>query len=93
MLLGVYSTYLSALTMVNMHVLFPMLIGIGFGCLFFMKIIQKLLHRYHTPTIFGIIGFSLGSVFILYPAYSFNIESLIGFMLLVLGFIIGKNIK
>ena len=44
-------------------------------------------------TLFGIIGFSLGSVLILYPGYSFNLESLIGIFLLFLGFLIGKNIK
>lgn len=93
MLLGVYSTYLSAVSVVNMTVLFPMMLGAGIGSIIFMKIVQKLLNKYHSQTIFGIIGFSLGSVFILYPTYSFNLESLISIILLVLGFVIGKNIK
>ena len=93
MLLGVYSTYLSAISVVNMNVLFPMMLGAGIGCIIFMKIIQKLLNKYHSQTLFGIIGFSLGSVLILYPGYSFNLESLISIILLFLGFIIGKNIK
>lgn len=92
MLLGVYSTYLSAVSMVNMNVLFPMVIGMGIGSILFMKLIQFLLHRFHSQTMFGIIGFSLGSVLILYPTYSCNLESLIGIVLLVLGFVIGKNI-
>lgn len=92
MLLGVYSTYLSAISMVNMNVLFPMVIGIGIGSILFMKLIQFLLNKFHSQTMFGIIGFSLGSVLILYPTYSFNLESLIGIILLVLGFVIGKNI-
>ena len=58
-----------------------------------MKIIQKLLNKYYSQTLFGIIGFSLGSVLILYPGYSLNFESLISIILLILGFIIGKNIK
>lgn len=93
MILGVYSTYLSALSIVNMHVLFPMMVGAGIGSLIFMKIIQKLLNKYHSQTIFGIIGFSLGSVLILYPGYTFNLESFISIILLILGFVIGKNIK
>lgn len=93
MILGVYSTYLSAISMVNMNVLFPMIIGILIGSIIFMKIIKILLNKFHTQTIFGIIGFSLGSVLILYPTYSFNLESFLGIILLVLGFIIGKNIK
>lgn len=93
MILGVYTTYLSALSIVNMTVLLPMMLGAGIGSIIFMKIIQKLLNKYHSQTIFGIIGFSLGSVLILYPVYSFSFESIISIILLVLGFIIGKNIK
>ena len=93
MLLGVYSTYLSAISVVNMTVIFPMIIGAGIGSIIFMKIIQKLLNKYHLQTLFGIIGFSLGSILILYPGYSFTLESLISIILLLLGFIIGKNIK
>lgn len=93
MLLGVYSTYLSAISVVNMNVLFPMMIGAGIGSIIFMKIIQKLLNKYYSQTLFGIIGFSLGSVLILYPGYSLSLESFISIILLILGFIIGKSIK
>lgn len=93
MLLRVYSTYLSAVSVVNMTVLFPMMIGAGIGSIIFMKIIQKLLNKYHSQTLFGIIGFSLGSILILYPGYSLNLESLISIILLIFGFIIGENIK
>lgn len=93
MFLGVYGTYLNALSMVNMTILFPMMFGASIGSIIFMKITQKLLNYYHSQTIFGIIGFSLGSIFILYPGYSFDIESFISIILLILGFIIGKNIK
>ena len=93
MFLGVYTTYLSALSIVNMTVLLPMMIGAGIGSIIFMKIIQKLLNTYHSQTIFGIIGFSLGSIFVLSPVYSINLESIISIILLILGFIIGKSIK
>lgn len=93
MFLGVYTTYLNAISTINLIVLFPMMIGIGIGAIIFMKIIQKLLNQYHSQTMFGIIGFSLGSVLILFPGYSFNLESLIAIILLILGFVIGKSIK
>lgn len=93
MLLGVYNTYLNALSTLNINILFPMAIGIGIGSFIFMKIIQILLNKYHSQTMFGIIGFSLGSVLILFPGYSFNLESIIGLILLYLGFVIGKSIK
>ena len=93
MLLGIYDTYLNSISSLNLTVLFPMIIGVGIGSFFFMKIIQKLLNKYHAQTMFGIIGFSLGSVLILFPGYSFNLESLLGIPLLYLGFLIGKSIK
>lgn len=93
MILGIYNTYLSAISSLNISILFPILIGIIIGSLFFMKIIQMLLNKYHSQTMFGIIGFGLGSIFILYPNYSLNISSLISIILLILGYYIGKNIK
>ena len=67
MILGTYSTYLSAVSIINMSILFPMLIGIVIGSLIFMNLIKVLLDTFHYQTIMGIIGFSLGSIFILYP--------------------------
>ena len=93
MLLGVYPTYLQSISTLNLNILFPMIIGVGIGSILFMKITQILLNKYHSQTMFGIIGFSLGSVLILFPGYSFNLESIIGLALLLLGFVIGKSIK
>ena len=93
MILGVYNTYLSAVSIVNMNVITPMLIGVIIGSLIFMKIIKILLNKFHFQTIMGIIGFSLGSVFILYPGYGFDFTSLISLIILVLGLNIGKSIK
>ena len=70
-----------------------MVIVVIIGSFIFMKIIQILLKKYHSQTMFGIIGFGLGSIFILYPNYSFNISSFISIILLVLGYYIGKNVK
>lgn len=93
MLLGIYNTYLNALSTIDISILIPMILGIGIGSILFMKITQILLNKFHSETIFGIIGFSLGSVLILFPGYQFNFQSLIGLILLYLGFLIGKNIK
>lgn len=93
MILGVYETYLSAISILNMHVLTPMLVGLIIGGFIFMKITKWLLDRYHYATITGIIGFSLVSIFILWPGYHFDFTSLISIVILILGFVIGKNIK
>ena len=92
-ILGVYSTYLSAISVINVSFLFPMLIGVIIGSIIFMKAIQILLENYHSQTMFGIIGFGLGSIFVLYPGYSVNLISFISIILLILGYYIGKSIK
>jgi len=93
MIFGIYSTYLSAISTLNISILLPMIIGVLTGSFMFMKFIQILLNRYHSQTMFGIIGFSLGSVLILFPGYSFNFESFVSIALLILSFILGKGIK
>lgn len=93
MLIGVYNTYISAVSIVNMNVIFPMIIGVIIGSIILMKIIKILLDKFHLQTISGIIGFSLGSIFILYPTYHFDLISFISILLLVLGFFVGKGIK
>ena len=93
MILGVYTTYLSAVSIVNMSVILPMAIGVVIGSLLFMKLIHFLLNKFHSTTIFGIIGFSLGSIFILYPIYHFDSISLISIFLLIISFLLGKHIK
>lgn len=93
MILGVYNIYLSAVSIVNMNVIFPMIIGVIIGSLIFIKLIKLLLDRFHIQTLFGIIGFSLGSIFILYPTYHLDLISIVSIFILIFGFIIGKNIK
>ena len=93
MILGVYDTYLSAVSIVNMSVVFPMIIGVVIGSFIFMKIIKVLLDKFHLQTMFGIIGFSLGSIFILYPTYHFDLISIISILILIFGILIGKSVK
>ncbi len=88
MLLGVYSTYLSAITIVNMSVIFPMIIGVIIGSFIFMKIIKYLLDNFYTETMHGIIGFSLGSILILYPNFNFDILSMVSIVIIIFGFIL-----
>ena len=67
MILGVYTTYLSAVASVNLSILFPMGIGLLIGSIVFLKLIQFLFNKYYVQTFYGIIGFVLGSVLVLYP--------------------------
>ena len=71
MLLGIYEPYLDAVSIIYLPFLFPLLIGIFFGSIFFMKLTKFLLDKFYPQTFFAIIGFTLGSVFILYPRFFF----------------------
>ena len=85
MLLGVYSLYLSSVSTLYLPVLIPMGIGIVLGSLFFMKIIKYLLDRFYIQTMYLIMGFTLGSVFVLFP----DINTLIELTMLLLCMICG----
>lgn len=69
MILGAYTTYLSAVASINLSILFPMGIGLLIGCILFLKLIQFLFNNYYSQTFYGIIGFVLGSVPVLYPRF------------------------
>ena len=84
MCLGVYSTYISAIASINLYILIPIGIGILLGSLIWLRLINYLLKKYHTATFFSIIGFTLGSIFVLYPGFSLNITGVISIFLFIL---------
>ena len=88
MLMGVYTIYLNSLSNLYFPVLFPMGLGLILGSFIFMKLTDFLLKNFHEETFFSIIGFSLGSIFVLMPNISFDLNSLISLLCILLGFII-----
>lgn len=89
MCLGVYSHYLNAVATANLTILFPMGIGVLLGSILFLKIIQYLLSKYYTQTFYTIIGFVLGSIFVLYPGIEFTGQGILSLLLFVVSFGIG----
>ncbi len=67
MLLGIYKFYLDAVSCIYLPFLIPLAIGLFLGSLIFMKLTQFLLKKFYTQTFFSIIGFTIGSIFVLYP--------------------------
>ena len=67
MLMGVYTLYLQSVANIYFPVLIPMGIGLIFGGLIFMKVTKMLLDRFYVSSLYGIIGFSIGSTFVLLP--------------------------
>ena len=74
MLLGVYNLYLSSVSAINLSVLIPMGIGLFFGCIIFMKLIKFLLDKFYIKTFYSIIGFTIGSIFVLFPNSIYSIQ-------------------
>ena len=85
MLLGVYETYLYAVSIMNIRILFPMGIGLLIGGFLCMKLIQFLLNKYHSQTYYSILGFVLGSIFVLLPIISFNLTGILSILFCLIG--------
>ncbi len=88
MILGVYNLYITAISCVYIPVLLPMGIGLIIGGFLFLKLIQFLLNKFFSQTYYCIIGFVLGSVFILYPGISFSFDGIISVFCFIVCFYI-----
>ena len=85
MCLGVYPVYLSAIAGLNFSVLIPMGIGLIIGCALFLLVIKVLLKYFYMQTYYSIIGFTLGSVLVLYTPIGFDISGIICIILMLIG--------
>lgn len=92
MLLGVYSIYLSSVSSLYLPILIPILIGILIGGFCFMKLTKFLLDHFYAPTFYSIIGFTVGSIFVLLPTFSSSLDVIIGLLCAILGFFIASNL-
>ena len=93
MLMGIYSTYLSAVSSLDLVILFPIGIGLVLGGFVFLRIIEVLLKKLYIQTYYSIIGFVCGSVFILYEPLQFNNIGFICLLCFMFGFMISVIIE
>lgn len=68
-------------------------IGIIIGSILFLFVIKLLLKYFYMPTYYSIIGFTLGSVLVLYNPISFNLVGITSILFLLLGFIIASKLE
>jgi putative membrane protein len=66
-LLGMYSTVLTAVKSLDLMFLLVFILGCGAGLLFFSRILYWLLHRFHQATMALLTGFLFGSLAIVWP--------------------------
>lgn len=93
MMLGLYQVYLSAIASLNLSILLPMGIGLLIGGILFLCLINFLFKFAKSYTYFGIIGFILGSIFVIYPGFTFDMQGIISIILLVVSFIVGLQLS
>lgn len=88
MMLGVYSSYLSAISTLNFSILIPLGIGLVLGGVVFMVLINFLFSHFKSYTYFLISGFVLGSVLVIFPGFSLSFECGLGMLLGILCFFV-----
>lgn len=93
MLMGIYNIYLSSISNLYFPVIIPMGIGILLGSIILMKITNFLLKHFYEKTFYSIIGFALGSIFVLLPNEITGINGVISLICIILGFYIFNLIK
>lgn len=84
MILGIYGVYLESISHIDLTVLIPMGIGLVIGAIIWLKIIQILLENFNSQTFFAITGFVFGSILIMYPGFTMDIN---GFCSILLFFV------
>lgn len=89
--LGLYEIYVNAVADVNLNILIPALVGVGFGALLFSMAMNRLIKKYYTITysvIFGLFISIIPSVIDKSYPLGINIETIISMILFFVGFIL-----
>lgn len=90
MCLGIYDIYINAISTLNLSILIPIGIGVIIGGVIFLNLINYLLKKYYMQTFYSIIGFTLGSVLVLYIPLTFDFTGIMSIILLIIGFYVAS---
>ena len=93
MLLGVYSAYLTSIANLYFPILVPLAIGLIIGSFIFMKLTKYFLNNYYSQTFYTIIGFTLGSILVIWPDFTPDLKGLFSFLCMMIGPIFAFNNK
>ncbi|MBQ9624543.1 MAG: DUF368 domain-containing protein, partial [Clostridia bacterium] len=87
-LIGGYGKVMGSVANHNFLMLAALAIGCIIGIIGCAKIINRIIYKYGNYTYSGILGFVLGSLFVVYPGYSFGENGIIPIIALAAGFAI-----
>lgn len=93
MIMGIYETYLTAISNIDFSILIPMGIGLVLGGYLFLKIINLLFKFLRSYTYYAIIGFTLGSVLVIFPGFALTTEGIVGIILFFICFILSSCLE
>ena len=93
MCFGIYDIYLNSVATLYFPVLIPMGTGLIVGGFLFLKLIQYLLKHYPVQTYYSIIGFVIGSIFVIYPGFILTPSYIIGLLCFLIGFKIANLLE
>ena len=85
MLLGVYSSYLTSVSSLYMPILIPIAIGLVLGSLVFMRVTKYCLDHFYAETFYTIIGFTLGSILVIWPDFTPDLSGVFSFLCMMIG--------
>ncbi|WP_138418971.1 DUF368 domain-containing protein [Aquibacillus sediminis] len=77
LIIGSYTTILSAVSELNLSVLAVVIVGVAFGIIIMSKIIHFFLERYTTGTYAVVIGLVIGSVFVIFPGWPTTVMAML----------------
>lgn len=86
LMLGLYSTVITAVSELNIPVLIPIMIGVGIGILTMSRAIENLFKKYPQTAYFTVLGLVVGSTIPIYPGFSFDIKGALSIISGICGF-------
>jgi len=84
LVLGIYTIYIEALATRDWQVLLTLVGGMVFGILCGIKVVKKILVTYPHELYCAILGFTFGSVVVVFPGFAANFEGLLSIVFMVL---------
>jgi putative membrane protein len=102
MLIGTYTSVLNAIAAFTnpfaigttlLMKLIPLILGFVIGAIILVKLLSHLIEKYYTVSYSAISGFVIGSIPIIYPGFSWNLEGFICILLLIGGFLLSNKIS
>jgi len=91
--LGLFGTFTSAISNLDLGLLIPMALGAVAGVLMFSKLLHRALTDHHRTTMFLVMGLTIGSIVSIFVTATRHIDGLLGVGVAAVAFVIGFGIS